>query len=154
MKSTRGPNLDRAVEVPTARMGSNPGNTPPETGTRWRPPKVLQERLSSTCLGFYTLLPSQRPAQFISQEWQSLLTVRLLRAQRINSADPRLAGSGHPGYQLCPRVLSFRLLVAGEGGGGGLLLDFSGTSCSQREYHVQIEHLTSLLRPSRGHPQL
>ncbi|KAI4584472.1 hypothetical protein MJG53_007751 [Ovis ammon polii x Ovis aries] len=34
MKSTRGPNPDRAVEVPTARMGSNPGNTPPETGTR------------------------------------------------------------------------------------------------------------------------
>ena len=41
---------------------------------------------------------------------------RPLRAQRINSADPGLAWVRHPDYQLCPRVLSFRLLVAGEVG--------------------------------------
>lgn len=42
---------------------------------------------------------------------------RLLRAQGINSADPRLARVRRPGYQLCPRVLSFRVASWGRGGG-------------------------------------
>ena len=93
MKSTRGPNPDRAVKVPTACVGSNPGNTPPETGTRRG--LLRCSRSAPPLLAWVSTLCSQPEASLgVYQPGVAEPTnQRLLRAQRINSADPRLAGS-------------------------------------------------------------
>lgn len=81
---------------------------------------------------------------------------RLLRAQGINSADPGLAWVRHPGYPLCPGVLSFRLLWWGGGGGQDPQRDTFGNLSTNlpgaREIKTKWSASRSCLGPSRRLP--
>lgn len=108
---------------------------------------MLQEPLL-LCLGFLHFAPSQRPAWGLLQPGVAELTNQRLPGPRGLTLHPRLAGSDTLATSFAPRVLSFRLLVAG-GRGGGLLL-ISVEPAAARESTTKLSTSLPLLESPGG----